>query len=149
MPLGRKRKPGSRTPNGKLRPDRPAPLPVLPHRRGYGSDPRATTQHGRFLLDGVINGPQFVAGEIYLVSLAKYRAAILAPHGLRSASEGSAKRVCDEEFEIEIVERFEVVRRALGRLITHVERVLCHEQRPADPTGYRAGLDVLRGVYGV
>jgi hypothetical protein len=100
-------------------------------------------------LEGVITGPQYVAGELYLVTLAKYRAAILAPGGLRSRGERRAQKERREEEDVLMVERFEAVLKALGPLVRDVERILCEHQGSVTVEAYRASLDVLRGVYGL
>jgi hypothetical protein len=150
MPVraGRKRKLAARHPGGKLK-SAPIVRPDLPHRRGYGSDPRATTLHGRYFLDGAIDGRQYVVGELYLVTLIKYRAAILAPGGLRSRSDGGVGRRLDEAEDAELVDRFVACLKVLGRLARHVESVLCEDQPPPEMRLYVAGLTVLRGVYGL
>jgi hypothetical protein len=102
-------------------------------------------------LDGVITGPQYVAGELYLVTLAKYRAAILAPGGLRSRGEGYAGRrmELDEDHDADLIERVAALMRIMRRTRRPLEAVLCDEIRPDDPHMYRAGLSILVGVYGL
>jgi hypothetical protein len=146
---GRKRHSSERWPGGKLKP-RPKPAPVPPHRRGYGSDPRAATQHGRYFLDGLINGQEWAVGEIHLVARMKYRAAMAAPGALRSRFERPIPRAPhDADDDADIIRRYEYTRKALGKLVTYVDCVLYQDSCTTNVAGYRAGLKVLRRVYGV
>jgi hypothetical protein len=152
---GRKRTLGERYPGGKLKRSRkPKPDPPQPHRRGYGSNPLAETQHGRYFLDGAINGSQHTAGQFYGRSRLCYRAAIGAPDGLRShaltrTSVHDSHLDGSDENDVKIIAEFEAARSALGRLVVDVEWVVVQDAMLADLTAYRAGLDVLRKLYRV
>ena len=82
MSWSRKRIQGERYPSGKLKVHRkPKPPPDQPHRKGFGSNPIAETVHGRYYLGNHINGPQYVAGSLFLRARLRYRAAIGSPSG--------------------------------------------------------------------
>jgi hypothetical protein len=145
---GRKRTLGDRYPSGDLKRRKPKPDPPQPHRRGYGSNPLAETQHGRYLLDGAITASQHVAGSFYGRSRLSYRAVMGSPSDLRSRFEGHPAEV-DPERDVKIIAEFEAARSALGCLVADVEWVIVQDAMAADLTAYRAGLDVLRKVYRV
>ena len=146
---GRKRGNGERYPSGDLkRPRKPKPIPPQPHRKGYGSNPLAETQHGRYYLDGAINGSQHLAGSFYGRSRLRYRAAMGAPSDLRSPSEGRGEKATDED-DVRVIAEYHAARDRLGRLTTDVEWVVIQNAMLADLTDYRKGLDVLRRFYGV
>ena len=147
MRAGRKRdSTADRYPCGKPRRPKATP-PVQPHRKGYGSNPLAETQHGRYFLDGAINGPQHVAGGFFGRSRLRYRAAIGSPDSLRSRTEGHPASTGDDDARY--IAEFEAARVRLGRFVVDVEWVICQDAQLADLTAYRAGLDVLRRFYGV
>jgi hypothetical protein len=145
---GRKRAFGDRHPCGKLKRRKLPPPPVPPHRRGYGSNPLAETQHGRYLLDGAITASQHVAGSYYGRSRLRYRAVMGAPSDLRSRFEGYTGE-SDPERDAKVIAEFETARHALGCLVVDVEWVVVQDAVLADLTAYRQGLDVLRKVYRV
>lgn len=136
-----------RKPCGRLKPRKPSAPPSQPHRKGYGSNPLAETQHGRYLLDGVINGPQHLAGTFYGRSRLRYRAAIGSPDSLRGRSDGHPAG--SGENDAEDISAYLGARTALGHFIADVEWVICQDALLADLSAYRAGLDTLRRFYGV
>jgi hypothetical protein len=149
---GRKRGNGERKLSGDLkRPRKPKPIPPQPHRKGYGSNPLAETQHGRYFLDGAINGPQHLAGSFYGRSRLRYRAAIGSPDSLRSRFEGRGEKATDDDpdGDIRCINEYLAARSILGRLTTDVEWVVIQNAMLADLTDYREGLDLLRRFYGV
>ena len=149
MRAGRKRNAtADRYPCGKPRPRKQPPPPDQPHRKGYGSNPLAETQHGRYYLDGAINAPQHLAGVYFGRSRLRYRSATGAPDSLRSRSEGYLAK--DEpEADARYIAEYENVRGVLGRLVVDVEWVIVLDAMLADLTDYRKGLDILRRHYGV
>ena len=145
---GRKRNAtAERYPCGKPRPRKQPPHPDQPHRKGYGSNPLAETQHGRYYLDGAINAPQHLAGTYYGRSRLRYRAAMGSPHGLASRSEGHASEF--EPDDAKDIAEYRAIRTILGHLITDLDWIIVQDAMLADLTGYRKGLDVLRRFYGV
>lgn len=144
---GRKRSQGERYSSGKLKSRKPATSPPQPHRKGFGSNPIAETVHGRYHLGGHINGPQYVAGSLFLRARLRYQAAIGSPHGPRSPSEGHAMQL--EPDDAKDIAVYEAARTAMGRFTTDVEWVLVQDAQLADLTAYRKGLNVLRRLYRV
>ena len=144
---GRKRTQGDRHPSGKLKRHKPATPPDQPHRKGYGSNPLAETQHGRYFLDGAINDRQYLAGTFFGRSRLRYRAAIGSPNSLRSRSEGPPVQPTWDDADA--VAAYLAAREALGRLTVDLEWVIVQDVQLADLTCYRAGLDVLRRLYRV
>lgn len=144
---GRKRSLGERHPSGRLKARKSKPLPDQPHRKGFGNHPIAETVHGRYHLGGHINGPQYVAGSLFLRARLRYQAAMGSPHGPCSPSEGHSLEF--EPDDAHDIKTYEVTRQALGRLTVDLEWVLVQDAQIADLTAYRQGLDVLRRLYRV
>ena len=144
---GRKRSSGDRYPSGKLRPHKPAKPADQPHRKGYGDNPLAETQHGRYRLDGVINQQQWLAGAFYGRTRLRYRAAVGTPDSLRWPSERHRGERVDRDAEY--IAEYEGARTALGRYWVDVDWVIGQDAMLADLTAYRHGLDVLRRFYRV
>jgi hypothetical protein len=145
--IGRKRTEGERHSNGRLKYRKPKPPPEQPHRRGYGSNPLAETVHGRYYLGNHINGPQYVAGSLFLRARLRYQAAIGSPHGLCSQPDGHVVKF--DRDDAKDVAAYEAAREILGRLTADLEWVLCQDAQLADLTAYREGLDALRRLYRV
>ena len=144
---GRKRDAlGERYACGKLKPKKAPAPPTQPHRKGYGSDPLAETQHGRYRLDGAITQRQWLAGAFYGRSLIRYRIATGSPDSLRSPSDSWLEPSGDDARHID---EHEAARNALGRLTVDVEWVVGQDAMLADLTAYRDGLTILARFYGV
>lgn len=144
---GRKRSLGERYPSGDRKLRKSKPPPPQPHRKSYGNHPLAETVHGRYHLGGHINGPQYVAGSLFLRARLRYQAAMGSPSGLCSPSEGHVLEFePDDASDIAV---YEATRQALGRLTVDLEWVLVQDAQVADLTAYRQGLDVLRRLYRV
>ena len=145
---GRKRDAmGERYACGKLKPKKAPPPPTQPHRKGYGSDPLAETQHGRYRLDGAISQRQWLAGAFYGRSLIRYRVAMGSPSGLRSRFDD--RPASEGEDDARHIAEHEAARNALGRLTVDVEWVVGQDAMLADLTAYRDGLTILIRFYGV
>jgi hypothetical protein len=138
---------GERYPSGKLKVHRKPKPPDQPHRKGFGSNPIAETVHGRYYLGNHINGPQYVAGSLFLRARLRYRAAFGSPSGLRSRSEGHVVKI--DHDDAKDVEAYEAARQLLGHLTADVELVLCQDAQLADLTAYRQGLNLLRRLHHV
>jgi len=144
---GRKRQAGDRYPNGQVKRKKPPKPPEQPHRRGYGSNPLAETQHGRYRLDGAISQQQWLAGEFYRRTRLRYRAAIGATDSLARRSGEPSEN--PERDDAKCVAEYDAVRNRLGRLVVDLDWVLGQDAMLGDLTAYRAGLDALRRIYGV
>jgi hypothetical protein len=148
---GRKRSQGDRHPCGKLKSRKPGSPPPQPHRKGFGTNPIAETVHGRYHLGGHINGPQYVAGSLFLRARLRYQAAIGSPHGPRSPS-GSPSEGHPTELEpddAKDIAAYEAARRALGYFATDVEWIVVQDQALYELYNYLKGLDILRRLYRV
>jgi hypothetical protein len=145
---GRNRAPGTRYACGKLKPKPKPPEPEQPHRRGYGSNPLAETQHGRYFMDGVITGPQHVAGESYRRCRLRYRAALGITDSLsRGHREGDRE---DRDWDdAQAVADFLKAKQALGLNARDVDWVVGSDRATGNMDGYRRGLDCLRRLWGV
>jgi hypothetical protein len=147
---GRNRALGARYGCGKLRPKPKRVEPEQPHRKGYGSNPLAETQHGRYFLDGAITGPQHVAGEFYRKARLRYRSALGITDGLsRGHREGGGKD--EDRDDAQAVADFIAVRQALGQWERDVDWVVGNDMKTGsgNMAGYRRGLDCLRRLWGI
>ncbi len=145
---GRNRAPGTRYACGKLKPKPKPAEPEQPHRKGYGSNPLAETQHGRYLMDGAITGPQHLTGELYRKARLRYRAALGITDGLsRGHREGGGQG--EERDDAQAVAEFLKARQALGLNARDVDWVVGSDLATSNLDGYRRGLDALRRLWGI